>query len=92
MKIPELSIACSVIRNWAWSHGMKRDNKVDNNKMGLDQNFLSINHAKNIVKKLCSFTWSCTYDTDIEWHTKDNMNQHQKMGKRTWMVDKNSSQ
>ena len=92
MKIPELSIACSVIRNWAWSHGMKGDNKVDYNKMGLDQNLLFNNLAKNIVKKLCSFNWSCTYNTDNGWHTKDNMNQYQKVGKRGWMVDKIFSQ
>ena len=39
MKIPELSIACSVIRNWAWSHGMKGENKVDYNKMGPGSKF-----------------------------------------------------
>ena len=92
MKIPELSIACSVIINWAWSHGMKGDNKVDYNKMGLDQNLLLNNLAKNIVKKLCSFNWSCTYNTDNGWHTKDNMNQYQKVGKRGWMADKIFSQ
>ena len=67
---------------------MTANNKPDYNKICLDQNFLLNNFAKDIVKKLCSFIWSCSYNTDIEWHTKDNMNQYQKMGKKRWMVDR----
>ena len=67
---------------------MTANNKPDYNKICLDQNFLLNNFAKDIVKKLYSFIWSCSYNTDIEWHTKDNMNQYQKMGKKRWMVDR----